>query len=300
VSRAPFCFRTAHRALHSRLRLRPPGRRAGRRTRPCSHLCDGTLRGRHVDLSAFTLPSVSYPSADAVQGSVDSHAAPSASMRSRTLSRTTCLACAVRHSCSFSPSSSNFRAGSAGGTEHAPVQARPAPDGAADGLEDGMRLTRALAQRRCAGDARACVRLALVAVPPVTADAFSFSAAGPNGAPRERGAQHFTQLRWLGRSLVLTPLSFDVLDEPGLCWVGERGMLIPRYVRRARGPRGTCGLGEARDALRRLLACCARTLLLARAHAPPPPVRAALLPEGERCAEAAGWRRGCSTGGART
>jgi hypothetical protein len=58
VSRALSCFRSAHRALHSRLRLRRPGPRAERRTRPCSHLCDATLGGRLVDLSAFILPPV--------------------------------------------------------------------------------------------------------------------------------------------------------------------------------------------------------------------------------------------------
>jgi hypothetical protein len=50
VSRAPFCFRTVHCALHSKPRLRRPGRKAERRTRPCSHLCDATLGGRLVDL----------------------------------------------------------------------------------------------------------------------------------------------------------------------------------------------------------------------------------------------------------
>jgi hypothetical protein len=58
VSRAPFCFRTVHCALHSKPRLRRPGRKAERRTRPCSHLCDATLGGRLVDLSAFILRSV--------------------------------------------------------------------------------------------------------------------------------------------------------------------------------------------------------------------------------------------------
>jgi hypothetical protein len=73
-----------------------------------------------------------------------------------------------------------------------------------------------------------------------------------------------------------------------------------RRARCARGPRGTRGRGEACAALRYLLARCARTLLLAHAHAPPPPVRAALLAEAERRAEAVGWRQGCSTVGART
>jgi hypothetical protein len=100
--------------------------------------------------------SVPHLSAHAVQGSADSHAAPSASMRSRTPSRTTCLPHAVRRSQFFSPSSSEFRAGGAGGMEHAPVQPGPATEGATDSLVDGVRLTRAVAQRRCAGRARAC------------------------------------------------------------------------------------------------------------------------------------------------
>jgi hypothetical protein len=121
-------------------------------------------------------------------------------MRSRTPSRTTCLPHAVRRSQFFSPSSSEFRAGGAGGTEHAPVQAGPAPEGAADSLVDGVRLTHARLPSGGVLDAPAlALRLAMVAVPPVTSD--GFSAAGSNDAPREPRAQHFTQLRWLAGRL---------------------------------------------------------------------------------------------------